>query len=64
MSLEEIGAKSEYSFKRLVKSKSKEYALEYLSKVKSKHTKMENLDYLELDLQNYFTNGQMRQEIS
>ena len=59
MSLEEIGGKSEYSFKRLLKSKSKEYALEYLSKIKSKHTKMENLDYLELNLQNYFTNGQI-----
>ena len=36
-----------------MKVKSKEYALEYLLKLKSKHSKMENLEYLELNLQNY-----------
>ena len=53
MDLKEIGKKSSYSFKKLVKVKSKEYALEYLLKLKSKHSKMENLEYLELKLQNY-----------
>ena len=59
MSLKEIGGKSEYSFKRLVKIRSKEHALEYLSNIKSKHSKMENLDYLELKLQNYLIDGQI-----
>ena len=36
-----------------MKKKSKEYALEYLLKLKSKHSKMENLDYIDLNLQNY-----------
>ena len=59
MSLEEIGKKSDHSFKRLVKIRSKEFALEYLSKIKSKHSKMENLEYMELKLQNYFKNDQI-----
>ena len=53
MDLVEIGKKSFYSFKKLVKVKSKEYALEHLLKLKSKHSKMENLDYVELELQKY-----------
>ena len=53
MDLEEIGEMSIYSFKKLVKLKSKEYALEYLLKLKSKHSKMANLEYIELKLQNY-----------
>ena len=46
MDLEEIGEMSTNSFKKLVKLKSKEYALEYL--LKSKHSKMANLQYVEL----------------
>ena len=53
MDLGEIAKKSSYSFKKLVKIRSKEYALKYLLKIKSKHSKMENLDYKELKLQNY-----------
>ena len=53
MDLEEIGGMSSYRFKKLVKMKSKEYALEYLLKLKTKHTKMENLEYVELKLQSY-----------
>ena len=59
MSIEEIGEKSDYSFRRLVKIRGKEYALEYLLKLKSKHSKMENLDYLELKMKNYFSEGQI-----
>ena len=53
MSLEEIKKKSEYSFKRYIKIKMKEYSLEYLLSQKEKHTKMDNLHYVELKIQNY-----------
>ena len=39
--------------------KSKEFALEELLKLKSKHSKMENLDYTELKLQNYLCNDKI-----
>ena len=55
LSLKEIKEKSEYSFKRLVKIKMKEYTLDYLLNIKEKHSKMENLHYTELKLQNYLT---------
>ena len=53
MTLEEMRKISKNSFKRLVKVKAKEFALDYLLKLKDKHTKMDNLQYLELKLQNY-----------
>ena len=53
LSLEEIKGKTEWSFKRLVKKKSNEYALDYLLKMKQKHSKMDNLQYEELKIQNY-----------
>ena len=56
MSLGEIKRKSHYTFKKHVKSKSKEFALEQLLEMKSKHRKMENLEYTELKLQNYLSN--------
>ena len=56
MNLEEIRSKSPYAFKKHVKIKSKEFALEQLMKLKLKHSKMENLEYTELKLQNYLSN--------
>ena len=55
MSLEEIQRKSADSFKRKVKVKiqAKEYTLNYLLKLKRKHSKMENLNYPEMKLQNH-----------
>ena len=53
MTLEEMRKKSKNSFKRMVKVKAKEFALDYLQKLKEKHTKMDNLQYLDLKLQNY-----------
>ena len=53
LDLDEIKQKSDFSFKRLVKIKTKEYALDFLMKIKEKHSKMEKLDYVELKLQNY-----------
>ena len=45
-SLEFLGSKSIYSFKRLVKIKTKEYALNHLLNLKSEHSKLDNLDFL------------------
>ena len=53
LSLEEIKKKSADSFKRMVKIKAREYTLKYLLKLKGKHSKMDNLNYTELRLQNY-----------
>ena len=53
LSIEEIRKKSPNSFKRLVKVKTKEYTLDHLLKIKEKHSKMDNLDYIDLKLQNY-----------
>ena len=57
LSLEEMKGKSEWSFKRLVKTKSNEYALNHLLKMKQKHSKMDNLEYEELKMQNYLKDG-------
>ena len=51
--LEEIKKISEYSFKRKVKIKAKEFALNYLLDKKMTHSKMDELMYTELKLQNY-----------
>ena len=59
MSLEEIRKKSTFTLKKLVKIKSKEFALDELLKLNSKHSKMENLDYTELKLQNYLCNDEI-----
>ena len=55
LSLEDMKKKSEYSFKRLVKIKMKEFCLDYLLNKKERHSKMDNLHYVELKLQNYLT---------
>ena len=59
MSLGEIMKKSVYSFKRIVKIKAKEYTLDYLLNMKEEHSKMENLSYIELKLQNYLKDDQI-----
>ena len=53
LGLDEIKEQSDFSFKRLVKIKTKEYAIDFLMKIKERHSKMEKLDYIELKLQNY-----------
>ena len=55
--LEELKLKSQNSFKRMVKTKVKEYTLNYLLEVKEKHSKMDNLYYNNLKLQNYLKDG-------
>ena len=51
--LEEIEAKSKMSFKKMVKTKIMEFALDKLNLSKFKHSKMDNLLYTELKIQDY-----------
>ena len=51
--LEEIESKSKMSFKNMVKIKTKEFALDNLNLSKFKHSKMDNLIYTELKIQDY-----------
>ena len=57
--LDWIKSKSKFSFKRLVKSKAKELGLEILIKMKEKHSKMSQLEYIDLEMQNYFKNDEI-----
>ena len=52
--LEYISSKSKDSFKKIVKRKSKELALRKLLKSKANHSKMTNLEYDTIQMQNYF----------
>ena len=52
--LEEIKKKSKESFKNEVKRKAKEYSMKLLLLKKAKHSKMDNLEYEDLHIQDYF----------
>ena len=54
MDLEQVKKQSKNSFKKMVKKKMRNYALDYLNNLKEKHSKMDNLLYIELKMQNYF----------
>ena len=49
-----IKSKSDYSFKAMVKIKAKEYAINILTDRQRKHSKMSNLHYTDLKIQDYF----------
>ena len=51
--LENISHMSNQPFKKLVKKEAKEYAFEKLSSMKDGHSKMENLQYTEIKMQEY-----------
>ena len=53
-SLEYVGEKSKYCFKKLVKQRAKQFTLDKLLVKKAKHSKMINLNYSELKMQDYF----------
>ena len=55
--LDWIRSKSVDSFKRLVKKKAKHYALEELLKKKAIHSKLDNLEFDELEIQKYLVSG-------
>ena len=52
--LDEITNKSKYSVKKMVKKKAQEYALSRLNQKKDSHSKMGNVSYGELKMQEYF----------
>ena len=54
MDLEQVKKQSKNSFKKMVKKKMRNYALDYLNNLKEKHSKMDNLLYIELKMQNDF----------
>ena len=62
LSIDEMRKKSKNSFKRMVKIHTQEYTLAYLLKIKESHTKMENLHYTEIKLQNYLKNSEITVE--
>ena len=59
MTLDDLKKKSANSFKRIMKIKSKEYTLNYLIEIKDSHSKMDNLEYPELKLQNYLRDDEI-----
>ena len=58
-SFQYIESKSAEVFKKLVKRRAKEYALEVLQTKKLKHTKMDNVTYRDLEMQDYFSSDQI-----
>ena len=53
LDLEFIKSKSEYSFKTMIKKRIKEYAFYKFLEKKESHTKLDNLFYTELKMQDY-----------
>ena len=51
--------KSKHYFKNLVKQRAKQFTLENLLAKKAKHSKMNNLNYSDLKMQNYFVKGDL-----
>ena len=49
-----LKSKTKTGFKNILKKRAKEYAYENLTEKHAKHSKMENLQYSELVIQNYF----------
>ena len=56
--LEFIKSKSEYSFKNLVKVKAREYAFDKFMMKKLEHSKLDDLVYTKLEIQNYLKSNQ------
>ena len=54
-----IESKSKESFKTLVKAKTKEFSLTYLKNLQLKHSKLSQLFYHDIKLQQYFTNPEL-----
>ena len=59
-SFEYIEKKSKNAFKRIVKMKAKEHAMKRLISKQETHSKMENLKYTELKIQNYFKDENLK----
>ena len=52
--------KSKESFRSIVRKKAKELAVNTLKQVKESHTKMDNLDYNDLEMQQYLKDERIK----
>ena len=57
--LEWIGSRSKLTFKNIVKIQARELAFDWLMKKKESHTKMTNLSYSTLEMQEYFKDSKI-----
>ena len=64
LSFEQIRQMSVYKFKKLVKQKTQEAAFEYLIKKKNGQTKIQDVQYSKLEIQEYLLEGNSNTEIS
>ena len=64
LSFQEIEQMSEWSFKKLVKSKTEAAGLKYLLSQKEKQTKVMDIEYCDLNIQEYFVGGNCKKKIS
>ena len=60
--LDEIERKSEITFKKMVKIRIKEFAPDSLNEMKYEHSKMDNVIYTELNIQNYLISEELSVE--
>ena len=64
LTFEEIRQMSVYKFKKLAKQKASEAAFEYLTKKKNSQSKIKDLQYSHLEIQEYLLEGNENTEIS
>ena len=64
LSFQEIENMSKWTFKKLVKEKTKAAGLKYLLGQKEKQTKTSNIHYDDLKIQEYFIDGNCKKNIS
>ena len=64
LTFEEIRQMSVYKFKKLVKQKTSEAAFEYLIKKKNSQSKIKDLEYRHLEIQEYLLEGNENTEVS
>ena len=54
---EQIASVSKFKFKKMIKEKARQAAFEYLMDIKKSHSKMDNLQYSQLEMQKYLSNN-------
>ena len=64
ISFDEIEKMSKYTFKKLLKEKTKMAAFEYLEAQKNKQDKIKDIVYSKLEMQEYLADGERNIEIS
>ena len=64
MTFEELGKLSTWSCKKLVKEKTSEAGFKYLINLKNKQSKILNIQYSDLNIQEYLLEGNMNNELA